>query len=271
MTADTAFDAARIAKALVALRPTSLLFSVPYLWAWTADLPAGGRVPAVVAHALAVLAAGAMASYADARDGLPLHLSVAGGTRVADVGLARLVASPLAVVAVLASLPLRDLSATLPAAAALSIAAAAAWTLLPVRRRYFLLPDLAIPLLVVVVPAALLRLQAGAGVPVDVVVAATCFLAALVLAAHIRDRGRDLRDEVPTSATRNLPLARGWMLTLAFSGTIAALASLTLPLAGADVLRAGGALAFGVFATISWRRVVTLTVTHALFAVSILL
>ena len=269
--ADDVLDAVRVRQLPVLLRPAMLAFSVPYLWTWTAGLPGGARIGATAAHGLVVALAGVLIEARDADEGVPGHLRVVGHGERPDATVARLLRLPLTAAALVASLPLLSISALLPAGVAAAVAALWAWMLLPPTRRYHVIPEVVAPLVGLVLPALLLAVVADTIVAWEVVVAGACFLAALLLAMHIRDRRRDLSYAVPTSATRNLPLARGWMLTLAFAGTIAGIASLEIPVSGTDVLRAAGSLGFGVASTIAWHRSVTLAIAHGLFALSLLL
>lgn len=271
MTAQAAFDVKGVTRGIATLRLLTLGFSLPYVWLWTSSLTPLERWSAMLAHGLGLLAANTWIEVADSDRGLEPHLGPTRDASLIDYQLARLVSWPLAGSSVLASLGLVSLSAFAPVLTIALLASVWLATRLPNDRKYLVGPEIAAPVLLLLAPAAGLTVVADAMPPVIVTAAGACFLSALVIACHIRDRPRDLECQVPTLATRNLPLARGWMLTLAFAGTITACTALTTPLDAVEVARAAGALAFGVSATIKHGRVATLTVAHAFFAVTLLL
>lgn len=264
-------NAGSAARVVTTSRVYMLLFSLPYVWLWTEGLPSLDRWSAVGAHGLAILAVAMWNDALDAEQGLPPHLGLTRAPEGRNVDLARSLSWPLAGAAVAASLGLLDVSVWLPIAVVAVLCGAWLGVRLPAGRKYLGWPEITAPLMTIVAPAAMLTAVADATAGVSTTVAGAAFLAALVVASHIRDRDTDLRHRVPTLATRNLHAARGWLLMAALIGAVAACASLTIPLNAVEAVRAFGALAFGVLASIRPGRVPLLFIAHGIFALSLLL
>lgn len=271
MSAAAAVDGGRALQVLTTVRAATLLFSVPYLWTWTAGLSAGVRWSAVGVHAAALLAANCWNNAVDAARGLAPHIGLVRDPDAVDGDLAGRLAWVFAGAAVVASLGLVPVSIAAPPAVAVLLAAVWFAARAPTVRKYLGAPEIAAPALVIVVPAVALRLFTDAAPAWSTVVAGAAFLSALILATHIRDRGADLRDRVPTVATRNLPAARGWLLLTAAAGVFAAVAPLDTPLSTTEWLRGATALTFGAATVVRERRVAILTAAHGLFALTLFL
>lgn len=252
-----------------AARLYALLFSAPYVWAFTGGLPLTTRLAAVIAHACTLFAACAFNDTVDCNRGHRMHLGLVPNPVIP--ALVRPAGWVLAGIALLAGFALWSVTVVLPLAVVMTLVVAWLMARLPAERKYLFLPESASPVACVLLPAALFALYTNAQVVISTAIAGTSFLAALVIAAHIRDRDVDYHARIPTIATRNLTAARGWLLTAGVLATIAACASLDVPLSFAEVLRGIGALAFGAGTAIAYRRVTVLAAAHAIFALSLLL
>lgn len=269
MSAAQVLDGGRAVQILASVRAGALLFSVPYMWAWTAGLAGGQRWSAVAVHAFTLLATSCWITAVDAGRGLLPHLALTTDPSDVDGPLVMRLSWIFAGAAAVAALGLIPVSLFAPPAVAALLAALWFAARLPTQRRYLGVPEIALPLLVMVLPAVALRLTTAATPPWSTVTAGAGFLAALVIAAHIRDRATDLRDRVPTLATRHLAAARGWLLFATAAGVFAAVAPLDTPLSSVEWLRGLTASTFGVAVVIRRRRVPTLAAAHGLWALTL--
>ncbi len=267
-----AADLARVGRRLLVTAASThvaaLAFSTPYLLAWTAGLDEPGRVGLTLAHGATLLAAGIWASLGDAERGHDPRLGLAGDPRWTDHDLARTALGPVLIVAVIGSLLALRLHPAVGLGALALLGAARLWTRAPMGTRLVLAPEVVGPVLVILAPAAALAWLAGADVPPVSALSAAACLAALVIAIHLRDRDRDLTEDVPTLATRQPRRAAQALGACGAIGGLSGIATLTLPLGASTVAALVGGL--GVMAAVprSRGRVPALAAAHALLALS---
>ena len=258
----------RVLLVLTTVRAHSLLFSVPYLVVWTRGFDPIGRTGLLMGHACAVLALGTFSDAVDAGRGLAPRIALVRDPRWHAIPLSRVAGPVMALIAVLAGLLAGRIHPLAPVGVLALIGAAWAAARLPVAWKYLTGPELGLPVLLLAAPAGALAWLTDASIPWLSLLSGAGCLAALVLASHLRDRERDMADDVPTLATRRPRTARGWMWVAGLTGAIAGIALLEHPLAPVDRLALLGGL--GVLAGLpaGRYRVPVLVVAHALLAVA---
>ena len=258
----------RVLLVLTTVRAHNLLFSVPYLVVWTHGLDPIGRTGLVIGHACAVLAFGAFSDAIDAGRGLAPRIALVRDPRWNAIPLSRIAGPVMALVAVLAGLLAGRIHPLAPVGVLALVGAAWAAARVPAAWKYLIGPELGLPVLLLAAPAGALAWLTDASIPWLSLVSGAGCLAALVLASHLRDRERDMADDVPTLATRRPRTARGWMWVAGLTGAIASMALLEHPLAPVDRLALLGGLGVLSGLLAGRYRVPVLVVAHALLAVA---
>lgn len=258
----------RVLLVLTTVRTHNLLFSVPYLVVWTRGLDPVGRTGLVLAHACAVLAFGTLSDAIDAGRGLTPRIALIRDPRWSAAPLARVAGPALALVAVVAGLLAVRIHPLAPVGVVALVAAAWAGARAPTGWKYLGGPEVGLPVLLLVGPAAALGWLTEASLPWLSVLSGVGCLTALILACHIRDRERDMADDVPTLATRRPRTARGWMWAAGLAGGIAGMALLEHPLDPVERLALVGGLGVLGALTAGRYRVPALAVAHGVLALA---
>lgn len=261
----------RLLVVLTTARAQNLLFSLPYLLVWTRGLDLLGRVGLVGAHACAMLVFGTRSDAVDAARGLAPRLGLTRQARWTAVPLSRASAPLLTAAALLGGVAAGRIHGLAPVGVAALVGAAWLAAHVPTRWKYLVAPELGLPLLLLVAPATALAWLADASVPWLSVASSAAALGAVVLACHLRDRDRDLADDVPTLATRRPRAATGWLWTAVVVAALAMLAPLEHPLDALERLALLGGLGLAAAVPLGRARVPALVVVHALLALTWLL
>lgn len=267
----TADGGERAWRTALALRLPALAFSVPYLFAWSAGLTVPLRLAATGAHASLALAVGAWLSIADHDHGLHHRLGARVRIHERESAVVRVAALPLAVAAVVLSLPLLAVQPFLPALVGCALAAGYGLShhVTP-RLRYDGLPEVMLPLALLVLPGVALRVLAPEGPSWWSIVAGAGFLLALLLALSERDADRDAAAGIVTVSRRFGTQAQRarWLAGVIAAGS--GLAGLYFPITAVGWLAIVGALGFLVGMTLSRRRVLMMSVAHGTFSLAVL-
>jgi hypothetical protein len=250
---------------LVTLRAHALLFSLPYMWLWTDGLDGIVRMGAVVAHGAALLAVGSASTARDKDRGVMPRVGLFRGARWSRPELATTFAQVLSLVAFagIAALLVTDVHWMVPASFAFLLVSGLLWARAPLGVKYLGACELGAPLVVLVLPALALGIATPASPGLWSVMAGFCFLVAIVLATHLRDRGDDLSADIPTMATRRPAAANGWLWVTVIAAVIAVLVGIYLPLNFGEVAGIVGAVAFIGACMAERSRVPALIAAHA--------
>ncbi|QBI21795.1 hypothetical protein ER308_21040 [Egibacter rhizosphaerae] len=264
-----ATQGARTLRVIATMRPHLWLHSVPYLLVWTPEADVAGRVGLVVAHAAALTAWQLRSDFVDAARGLEPRGGLPRRRRWTDLAVTDRVL-PLALgLTIVGGLLAGRLHPLFPLV--MGLLAAGAWflPLRPPARKYFLTPEVVLALGFVGGVAGLLAVAQAGSVPAPTVVANIGALLATIVAAHIRDRGRDLADGVTTIATQG-PAAWTLLWLAGLASVVAGLASLELPLTAGGRVAVAGAGALAVALCLRRGRVPALVLAHGAYALGLL-
>ncbi len=260
-----------LGAAVIGLRLPALAFSVPYLFAWSAGLSLPMHLAVTGAHACVVLAVGAWLTIADYELGVHHHLGARASVGGAESAFARVAALPLAVAAVLLSLPLLLVQPFLPALVGGALAGgwAVSFRISP-QQRYNGLPEVALPLGLLAIPGVGMRVLAPPGPSWWSLTAGAGFLLALLLAVSERDANRDAAAGIVTVSRRwGVQAERTrWLAGLVAAGC--GLAGIYFPLGALEWLAILGALGFVIGMTLPQRRVLTMAIAHAVYSLAVL-
>ena len=251
---------------LATTRAHLLVFSLPFLWAWSEGLPLAGRFGLLVAHGGALTGLATANSIDDQERGIEPRLGVTRGWEGCRPELARQLPEFLLLLSVagLASLFAAAGDWRVGASVLVLLIGGWGWMRLPLSVKYLVQPELAAPIVALLVPWTVLTIATPVAVPVTSVLAGVAGMATLVLAAHLRDRELDLADDVPTSATRRPELTRRWLKVTGAVASIATLAGLYVPLTLPEGIGLLGALGILVATTRDDARMTLLVPSFAL-------
>ncbi len=251
---------------LATTRAHLLVFSLPFLWAWSEGLPLAGRFGLLVAHGGALTGLATANSIDDQERGIEPRLGVTRGWEGCQPELARQLPEFLLLLSVagLASLFAAAGDWRVGASVLVLLIGGWGWMRLPLSVKYLVQPELAAPIVALLVPWTVLTIATPVAVPVTSVLAGVAGMATLVLAAHLRDRELDLADDVPTSATTRPELTRRWLKVTGTVASIATLAGLYVPLTLPEGIGLLGALGILVATTRDDARMTLLVPSFAL-------